>query len=303
MNALTCAEVQEQLDLLAAGACDPPTRDAIECHLGDCPTCAASYAESRCLLGLLDRHWSESAVERLRRRIEQEARPRRKLRLFTPFVHRSMAAAALLLIAAGLIWWLPQWNTDRSAFGPQFALLVHPGKQAFTVDQAPARSTDKPQAPLKDKGPEAVAVMPLAAPSGEALRRDLLKAEHDGKLPPPPAISLKLALVNNGKRPTHVRLGDTEPTLSLEVQGAGVLRIAVPDAAEPEFLKPQSLQLEPGKSHIIQIDRLIAGSRGNLEFIYLTEPGEYTLTARLRLIVDGQVVTVTAEPVRIQVGK
>jgi hypothetical protein len=295
MNALTCAEVQEQLELLAAGACDPPMQAALEAHLRDCPACAASYAESRRLLDLLDLHWQHAPIERLRQRIDHAARPRRKQRLFTPFVPRAVAAAALVLIAVGLLWWQPQWHTNPIASESQLALLVRADTPRLRIDsQVPARATAKAEAPP---------VFPLAAPSGAALRRELLKAQRDGKLPLPPAVALELTLVNTGPRTVELRLGDVAPTLSLDVQGDGVLRIPAPAADPPSFLKNQTLQLKPKEQHMIRVDRLIAGSQGRLEYVYLTEPGEYTVTAQLRLSADGRgVVTVTGAPVRIMMA-
>ena len=70
MNAITCQEVQEQLDLLAAGECDRPTQEALESHLQQCQACAATYAESRRVLGLLDLHLRQDGLERLQQRIE-----------------------------------------------------------------------------------------------------------------------------------------------------------------------------------------------------------------------------------------
>ena len=43
MNTLSCHEVQEQLDLFAADACDPAVRAALESHLHECPACAADH--------------------------------------------------------------------------------------------------------------------------------------------------------------------------------------------------------------------------------------------------------------------
>jgi hypothetical protein len=299
MNAMTCEEVQEQLDLLAAGECDPPTKDALEQHLGTCPACSASYALSQHLLGLLDLHWNEQGIERLRQRIEQQARPaQKKPRFIRPFIHRSVAVAALLLIAVGLMLWAPIWDTDRNGSEPALALLVH------TRKDFPAPEADKHQELAKGHAAQKVVVIPLAARGGAALRRELDQAKRDGKLPPPPAISLELVLVNTGKRPVEMRLGDEASTLSLDIPEDGVIRMMAPQTQrpeEPEFMRPQALQLDPGKQHILHIDRLIAGSRGNLEYIYLTEPGEYTLTASLRLTADGHVVTVTGTPVRIKV--
>ncbi len=316
MNAMTCEEVQEQLDLLAAGECDPPTKDALEQHLGACSACSASYAQSQRLFGLLDLHWNDQGVERLRQRIEQQARPSHQKpgsqaqlrnqsriqfgnqRRVRPFIHRSVAVAALFLIAVGLMLWAPIWDTDRKGSEPALALLVH------TRKDFPAPEADKHQELAKGHAAQKVMVIPLAARGGAAFRRELDQAKRDGKLPPPPAISLELVLVNTGKRPVEMRVGDEASTLSLDIPEDGVIRIKVPQTQrpeEPEFMRPQALQLDPGKQHVLHIDRLIAGWRGNLEYIYLTEPGEYTLTASLRLTVDGHVVTVTGTQVRIKV--
>src|SRR3954470_9775202 len=115
MNAMTCQQVEEQLDLLAADECDRPTRRALERHLEDCVACSASYAESRRLQGMLDLHWNEAdQLDRLRRRIDaadrEARRPRRRV---LPFVNRVAALAALLLVTFGLALLLPNWNEYR----------------------------------------------------------------------------------------------------------------------------------------------------------------------------------------------
>jgi Putative zinc-finger len=295
MNAITCQEVQEQLDLLAAGECDRPTQEALESHLQQCQACAATYAESRRVLGLLDLHLRQDGLERLQQRIEEEAQPRRKRRSFTPLIGGFSLVAALILIAVGLIWWLPKEGNDRKGAGPEFALLVRAGQAKLEI--APPLP-----APRNAKDPEAVAVMALAERDGVALRRELLQAQRGGKLPLPPAVALELVLVNTGKHAVEVRLGDAAAHLSLELAGDGVLRIAAPDADTPEPLREQTLQLEPGKELILRIDRLVAGSPGKLEYIYLTEPGEFMLTPRLQLTAAGLPATVTGKAKRIQVG-
>jgi hypothetical protein len=216
------------------------------------------------------------------------------LRIFTPFVRRAIAVAAVFLIAVGLVWWLPRGNDDGKDSEPQFALLVQSGKPRLKA-LLPAQ--------IRDKATEAVAIVPLAARNGEAFREDLKQAQRGDKLPLPPEVALELVLVNAGKRAVEVRLGDAGSELSLDVPGEAVVRVTAPKAELPAALRPQTLQLEEGQRHVIHIDRLVAGSPGKLEYIYLTEPGEYKLTARLRLTADGRAATVTAEPVRIKVDR
>ena len=81
------------------------------------------------------------------------------------------------------------------------------------------------------------------------------------------------------------------------------MRIPAGESATANFLKPESFDLNPGDEHTIHIDRLIAGSLGRLEYVYLTEPGEYALTLRLRLTADNRLVTIAGEPIRIKVGE
>jgi Putative zinc-finger len=296
MNAMNCPQVQEQLDLLAADACDPPTRQALEDHLKQCPQCTGRYQESQRLFALLDLHWNQDALERLHERIEQQAR-RSHRRIFTPFVRRMTAAAAVLLIALGVIWWFPKKDADQPGVEPEFALLVRADEQNLLVPMAKDAAT-----PLNEKKLEVVVVQTRAELKGEAFRKNLIQAQRDGKLPEPPLVPLALTLVNTGKRPVQVHLGDRATELTLDLQGDGVVRMPAGEAAEAMFLKPQSFQLNPGEQHVLHIDRLIAGSLGRLEYVYLTEPGEYTLTPRLRLTADNRAVTVTGETVRIKVG-
>jgi hypothetical protein len=295
---MRCHEVQEQLDLLAARECDRPTEQALQRHLADCPACAASFAESQRLLGLLDLHWNTAGLERLHERIEAEARRPHRRAMVLPFVRQAAALAAMLLLMLGLTWLLPRWPSEESRPGLQLAAVVVPEGQRKVGVRASGH-VEAPSAAVVEKAQPEV-VLPLMGPKGAALRQELLGAEAVGKLPPPPEVPLALVLKNSGRRPVHVRLGDMAK-LSLEVQGDGVLRVRPAGASEPGFLHLDRLVIPPGGQRVFPIDRLIAGARGQLEYIYLIEPGQYTLTAHLRLRVDGRVVTLASERIRIKV--
>src|SRR5262249_24892368 len=158
-------------------ACDPQTRAAVEAHLRDCPACAAKLAESRRLMGSLDIHWNESGIERLQRRIEEHGRLRR--RFLRPFVRWTMtaAAAALVFIAVGLVWWLPGGNgIEQKVAQSEFALLLVSGKPV------PVPGPVRDKARNKENAPEAIAVR--SAPGGKEFRADLAKAQEANKLPP-----------------------------------------------------------------------------------------------------------------------
>ena len=53
---------------------------------------------------------------------------------------------------------------------------------------------------------------------------------------------------------------------------------------------------------LLEIDRLVAGSPGKLEYIYLTEPGEYTVRVTMRLSANGESISVTSQTVRVRVS-
>ncbi len=227
---------------------------------------------------MLDVHFNEAGLQRLQERIEGEARPRRKRVL----LRAVLLAAALFLLAVSVVWWLPTGGNAE----PQLALLGPPGSQSFELRLPPRGRDAEP-----------------AVHNLEALKGELVQAQREGRLPPPDIAGLELTLVNNGKRPIEASWSGAAESLALDVQGAGVLRLPAPDAADGDVLRPRSIPLEPGERHVIPIRRLAAGSHGKLEYIYLTEPGEYTVTPHLKLTVAGRDLTLTGEPIRITVKK
>jgi Putative zinc-finger len=101
MNGLTCDQVDLLLELYNTGACGHEESRAVEDHLASCPSCSASLARVRQVVGLLDLHFQmPDRLARLQERLRRE-----------PVVHRHpgrvavrrfMALAALLLVTLGL---------------------------------------------------------------------------------------------------------------------------------------------------------------------------------------------------------
>jgi hypothetical protein len=137
---------------------------------------------------------------------------------------------------------------------------------------------------------QSVRVSPAPAP--EVL---IPRSKLDAVLP------LSLRLSNAGRRTIDVQLGDARTELILDVQGPGVVRRPAARGVEPEVLRPRTIRLAPGEEHLFRIDRLVAGSRGHVEVIELTEPGNYTLTAQLLLPVDGRMMTLRSETMGLKV--
>jgi hypothetical protein len=307
MNALTCLEAEAHLDLLAAGECDPLTRQSVERHLERCPACKASYRESKHLIGLLDLHLNDTGLSRLRARIEREDRSLRAQRLrgrqgLLPFARRAIAIAAMAMLAVGLAW-LPQGWQRGSIADLQLTALTFPGDALEKQGVAVAVRAGPEAAPAFTKLIANTLTVSLPpAQLGETFRRELRAARLHDRPPAPTPVPLALAIRNTGKHAFEVRLGDSTTELSLDVKGEGVVRMPYVGDAKPAFLQSQSHWLAPGESQVIRIDRLVAGSAGRLEYIYLTEPGDNTFVARLRLWADGRPAIVESDPMHIQVG-
>jgi hypothetical protein len=163
MSVLTCPEVEELIDLHAAGACDAATDAAVRRHLAACPDCARARREVERLQGLLDIHYrAPEALERLRTRLDADDSGRRERARVLPLLRRAASLAALVLLSVGLallmrpsgaglpsaeavavVWASPgaRWSESagahapRGAAGPEIALdagelwlRVQPGK-------------------------------------------------------------------------------------------------------------------------------------------------------------------------------
>ncbi len=294
MNTLDCKQVDEQLDLVASGVCDGPTRQALERHLVSCSTCAARYAESQRLQGLLALHWNAMAMQRLRQRIDREGVSGRR-RLVLPWVRRAAAVAALLLVMFGLVSLLP-WG-EPPGEGPQLTLAVLVASAGGPQSKGAPDSVARVPANLAP-GAMVPMIQQADGQTGAAFREELTRAQEAGKLPLPPRVPLELALTNSGTRPMEIELGGR---LELDVEGKGVVRLPAEQAAPPDYLHPQTRWLAAGARWTVPIDRLIAGAPGRLEYIYLTEPGDYTLTARLNVRVGRREQMLTSPRVSVQI--
>src|SRR6516225_7973759 len=123
MNPWTCAQVEEQIDLYAAGECDAPDRQAVEQHVQTCEPCAEKLRAAQHLRGLLDLHFrEEEQLQRLRSRleVEQHKLPFKKPGL-VPFLRKAAALAAMLLVVVGLFQWLgtnSRWDRGGTGGSP-----------------------------------------------------------------------------------------------------------------------------------------------------------------------------------------
>lgn len=278
MNTMTCDEVQAALELHAAAECDRPTVAAIERHLAGCRACARAYAGARQLAGLLDLHYrAPGQLQRLRMRLEDEARPRRARLL--PLVRRAAAVAALLLVTIGLTRWVGNdISVEEADRGLDVALVAvappglpeHVGVRAQpaffkgAMDRVPRRYR-----------------LDLSGRTPSAYRRELLAPGGPSRLPPP-EVDLALQVHNDSGRPVLVRLDDRSE-IRLDLHGPGVFDVAVRDPAFRALGAAQLLTVPAGGTVAVPVPRLVSRRGGAVHYTYWTGPGLYTLTVRLRV--------------------
>jgi anti-sigma factor RsiW len=124
MKPLTCAGVEEQIDLYVADECEAEQKSAIARHLAVCPNCARAAEEARELQGLLSLRLRErDNLQALRSRLEREkVRTRRPMIL--SLMRRTAAVAAMLLVMVGSLAYLGLWQPRPVRDeGPQVAIL------------------------------------------------------------------------------------------------------------------------------------------------------------------------------------
>lgn len=149
----------------------------------------------------------------------------------------------------------------------------------------------------------------------EDFKKTLKEIEKDGKSPPPPpAVEMTLELKNTSDKDVQVWTSGTPIYVDLDLTGRGAVTIK-PRLLRPAiFILPKPTTIAPGKTHSIPVTVLKSGSRGDTNWSYWTEPGEYTLTASFKTGIspapkdakdvgkDGFApVTIKAEPIKIKV--
>jgi hypothetical protein len=155
----------------------------------------------------------------------------------------------------------------------------------------------------------------LGGKSAEEYLRDLeLASKGKAKAPPPPTVTLEVIVTNTGKEKVDFwHTGDPVQIL-LDLKGPKAKKLTPLLAMTLEFRLPEFKSLQPGESHKFTLKRLAGGMRGNSQWLYWVEPGEYSLTAQLKTGVrpvppgapeeeGAGRVTLSSQPIKIMVEK
>lgn len=202
-------------------------------------------------------------------------------------------------------------------------LLFGVGMVVFAVNVLPASSQDKKKGnelnpkdvplQLALKSAKKDFALDLGGKTAQQFLADLEAAlKKGGRIPEPPTIELEIEVKNTGKEQIDFWSAGDPVSIELELKGPGAKTVQAPLAFTTEFRMPKFMSLEPGKSHSFKLTKLVSGFRGASTWHYWTEPGEYTLTARLRTAVrpvppgakeiyGGARVTLTTEPIKVNV--
>jgi hypothetical protein len=286
MNALTCADVAGQLELYAAGECDPGTRTAVAAHLHDCPGCTHAAAEAADLLALLDlRAREEDQLARLRRRLS-EAPLSRKPTAARLVLRRIAALAALVLLGFGLAA-LPQraFPPARAMSHLELALALRPSPPRVQFAEKPLAESDVPadvravDAPHGWSKKEATPSFRLDL--GGKAPAEFRAAVAAGERPPPPKVPLRLRLRNDGPGDVTVWPGGEDFGVRLTLQGPGAVTVLAPDKPGRPTRKVTPVTAAPKQKVVVPVGRLMSRYGGRTWFHYWTEPGEYTLRAQV----------------------
>ncbi len=118
-------------------------------------------------------------------------------------------------------------------------------------------------------------------PSSDELKKQLKDAEKTGRYPTPPVFEMALEVRNRSDKEVQVWHKGDPVSVTFELKGPGAAKRTPRLAFTAIYHVPQAIKLAPGKSLTMPLRGLTGGFRGASEYTYWTEPGEYTLTAKL----------------------
>ncbi len=272
---MTCADVEARLDLYAANECNATEAEAIRRHLLRCPRCTAVYRAAQESIALLDLHFQEpERLRRLSERFDADEEPRRVLR-FPGGLRQLGSLAAMLLLATMLALGLAPRFGGSGGDG-SLSVTLAPGLFRGGQEAVPARAPKERDAHIQQ------ARLDFRGKTPAQYREQLRLAEQTGQLPVPPEVDLTLEVTNTTPRELQVWIDSPQTELRLDLKGPGAVSLTAAKATESP---PRSITLAPGEHYSFHIVRLEERASWKPHFWYWTEPGTYSLTARLTTIV------------------
>lgn len=154
----------------------------------------------------------------------------------------------------------------------------------FALLVAPVAAEDKMPVELKIVVKKESIAWPyvLGPKEFEAKLKELAKAK-DARYPLAPSVDMVLEFKNTTKEKVTIYIEGDANMLTLAVKGPGVTTATPALAFTTDFRLPKAVEIEPGKSHEIQLKGLTDGFRKASRYVYPLAPGEYTISATYQL--------------------
>lgn len=148
----------------------------------------------------------------------------------------------------------------------------------------------------------------------EEMRKEIAQAIADGRPPEPTKVKLELEFKNVGSKNLTFYVGGDRSELDLDLRGDGAVVAVVKKAFTREFRAGKAVELAPGKTYILKVERLAFGKRDEEKAAWLTEYGAHSLVAKFRTAIspapqgfpasnNEAVVTIVAESIALQPKK
>lgn len=107
--------------------------------------------------------------------------------------------------------------------------------------------------------------------------------ESNGELLAASRVDMELVITNTGSQSIQIWVGGDGTELSLTLRGSGaMLAEERPGTSTGKAPPPEAVSIAPGKSHSMPLTSLSFGPPNQAKRAYLTETGEYRLSATLR---------------------
>lgn len=118
-------------------------------------------------------------------------------------------------------------------------------------------------------------------PAGVPLELKLINNNKDYYPLASKAIDMQIEVRNTGSKPLRVWLSGDPVEFILDLQGPGAVNRDRGLPFTTEFRGPGTIKIEAGKSHVIPLNSLYSGFRGQARESSWTQPGEHSLTVNL----------------------
>ena len=151
-------------------------------------------------------------------------------------------------------------------------------------DEKPVASTEPKDVPLELKLVADQADWELDSRGDPSFKfQEKIRAgEKSGEPVSATRVNLELEIKNTGKQPLRIWVSGDATLLSLDLTGPGAMTAAAkltpPTGVDP----PHSVTLAPGKSYKIPLSSLAYGFRLSATHAYITETGDYQLSATFK---------------------